>query len=743
MRKNIIFALVFVSIALSMSLFFTLANSETENIINTSPLVINLLGDNYVLSEKVGEKGIPNIESTYTSSTETHCINGKCEHLIHSMTKFAFEDEEWKSVEDAKSLKNKGFEINFIEEDPDYSLEVIDFNYTHITVKLDSKLSKDTDLKVWKYNGIKSKEVNKTNKELKDYYKESYDKLKEEKIKKEDFGKEFTYELGIGRILEFGDNSTTIKLQTPDTENLADILYADDSFLAGSQIKWNITSVPASKTIDNATLCLFIKIIDGSPDSDVRIWRIDDQTWDESSSAGTIEAQSLSNQTDGVLSSISLDTWSCMDVTKMIQTDYGLGNDNASIRLEDVDVLVGTITLALDDTGLHIGNAAGVPHIAFNDKEGSLESADFPYLNVTYSEVTLDITKPKTASPESVSSLDNITTYFNLVGASNITSGVSIENVFIGGVEAIILGEISEEFFIKEDTFVEGSNTYLDAHTPTGNDAGIGWTLVEQTGSPKAQVLAASNNIWFTPDDSNDHVVYTLDDAPGTHEYNISITTTGTDAGDDVSFLVSRYTDATHTYQAVMSETASECKLRYINGGSVTLLDTASSGVSNGDRIVWEITNTSKNVYKNGALWLESTDNTVTVAGKGGLGCGDFLGDGGEDCYDNSWKLDDFNITYEAIVDSREFAYVSGVGWQTNVTVPTFASGLKDLFINATYSGTTYNDTETEAISYGVVSDSCATLNNGEWYAPGGGCECYYEGVEISLNLDEFSCIEV
>ena len=53
-----------------------------------------------------------------------------------------------------------------------------------------------------------------------------------------------------------------------------------------------------------------------------------------------------------------------------------------------------------------------------------------------------------------------------------------------------------------------------------------------------------------------------------------------------------------------------------------------------------------------------------------------------------------------------EFGYISDVGWQVNCTVPTNGfSGLEDLFLNATYSGITRNDTQTNAINYAGVAD--------------------------------------
>ena len=59
--------------------------------------------------------------------------------------------------------------------------------------------------------------------------------------------------------------------------------------------------------------------------------------------------------------------------------------------------------------------------------------------------------------------------------------------------------------------------------------------------------------------------------------------------------------------------------------------------------------------------------------------------------------------------------YTAGTGWRTNVTVPTFASGLKDLFINAS-DGTNYAwNTNTEAIDYGSGGEDTCTYTSGNW----------------------------
>jgi hypothetical protein len=78
----------------------------------------------------------------------------------------------------------------------------------------------------------------------------------------------------------------------------------------------------------------------------------------------------------------------------------------------------------------------------------------------------------------------------------------------------------------------------------------------------------------------------------------------------------------------------------------------------------------------------------------------------------------DFDVHYGYILryyDVNQLLYMGDGSWQINVTVPVFESGLKDLYINASYSGLVLNDTETEAIDYGGgAADSC-TYTSGNW----------------------------
>ena len=301
----------------------------------------------------------------YTPTTDTICKDGTCTKTLWSGVRNVYEDDTWKKIEKARSLKNASFKIIYLENDKNYEIEIDDFNYTCLKkLKIKSQIVGNIPFKINHVNYVSP-------------YMEAGKEIELEDICVDNI---FNYNFTLG------SNSTTIKLQTADTENLADIYYLDASFLLGVQIKWNITSIPSGQTIEDSTLCFYIAQVHGSLDNDTRVWRVNDQNWDENSNATTLESQSLTNQTDENFSSITVGTWTCVSATKMIQTDYNLGNDNSSIRFEDLDYLPGTINGVADGEGLGIGNGGNNILLVFEDKEGYFETGAFPYLNITYSE---------------------------------------------------------------------------------------------------------------------------------------------------------------------------------------------------------------------------------------------------------------------------------------------------------------------------------------------------------------------
>ena len=101
-------------------------------------------------------------ESTiiHTSTTDTSCINGKCTLTLYSGIRNVYEDGEWKRAGQAKSLKDNGFYIEYLEKNNDFIIDIIDFNYSSITVVLSisnpMQTGKDIPLRIWRFDEVKN-----------------------------------------------------------------------------------------------------------------------------------------------------------------------------------------------------------------------------------------------------------------------------------------------------------------------------------------------------------------------------------------------------------------------------------------------------------------------------------------------------------------------------------------------------------------------------------------------------------
>ena len=222
---------------------------------------------------------------------DTICESGACTTTLYSGTRNVFEDGEWKRIEDARSLKDKGFEIEFIEKDPEFDINVLDFNLTSITLELDTVekyRSKNIPVKIWR------KEVRA---DIKDY-KNTATKMREDSLEFSSGKITETYEFGLDKILEFGFNSSTIVLQEPNTETL------DDSFIVNLEpnnnfggsfslivsdyegeinnvyIRFNTTIVKELKNITSAVLQLYV---DGGASGSMQVHEVYDTLWNEES----------------------------------------------------------------------------------------------------------------------------------------------------------------------------------------------------------------------------------------------------------------------------------------------------------------------------------------------------------------------------------------------------------------------------------------------------------------------------
>jgi hypothetical protein len=284
----------------------------------------------------------------YTPSSEAHCSNGKCWIALYSGIRFVYEDYKWKRVEDARSLKDRGFEVVYLEKDGEHDIEVEDFNYTDIKFKVSAKIAKDAPFKI---DSIEKKVV-----KIKDPFKKEEISFKLDDV----FSHTYT----------FGEHSTTIKLQTADTENLEDTYvdsgYADINYGSANNldalssqwiyIKFNLTKVPSGQTINSANLSLYDY---STTYATVFVYEVSNQTW--------IEETNTWNNKPSVGSSIGSKTvsltWVFWNVTSWVSNQYNAGNSNVSFML----------------------NSSFSEY--FYSKEYT-NTALRPYLNITYTDTT-------------------------------------------------------------------------------------------------------------------------------------------------------------------------------------------------------------------------------------------------------------------------------------------------------------------------------------------------------------------
>ncbi len=334
---------------------------------------------------------------TRTASTQTVCDdNGKCTLTLYSGIRYAYEDEIWKPVEQARSLKGKGFDIVYLEDDKDFKLDALDFNLTSITLDfstVEKEYNKDIPIRVWKHNQTKQDEACENAKSEYDFevcagehYKEISDKKIDETERFTLESSRKTYEFSLDSILEFGFDSTTIMLQDADTENLEDARVqeddADSNFGSNDYVyvregsgvdqhayfKFNLSSVPSGQVIDDSKLFALSFFGCGSGvGKDMFAYELDNQAWSEEVITWN-NKPSVGNSLDS-FSCFSGTGWWNWSVTSWVSSEYGNLKKNVSFVLKF---------------------GATSSWEGFFTKERSTTSQR-PYLNITYSEAPAPI----------------------------------------------------------------------------------------------------------------------------------------------------------------------------------------------------------------------------------------------------------------------------------------------------------------------------------------------------------------
>ncbi len=374
---------------------------ETEGVLNVELLPNILFGSVSAQVEEI------NTEITRTSSTETTCNNGTCNLILYSGIRFVEEDNQWKKVEEARSLKNKGFNIVYLENDGTHKIDVVDFNMTYIELNFSYDKNNLGEFELEVEDGKMKTKYKIIETLFNETTREPYDVETEVEIEIEEDGQRniIFNENPFGKEFKLGENSTTIKLQEPDTENLDDTYLAvgsptgafgekttlfmrsDTSQLNFPYVKFNISSVPFGQQIDDAQLYLYhFSHAGGSGNENWTINHVYNFSWEEGSSLGgpaTYPNITWGNQPCGPNFDISAEcnltamNWTVFDgitpkwvnweITDAVKNEYDEGDKNVSVTIRD-------------STGSPVWRAE------FYTKEFTTDTTLRPFLNITYSE---------------------------------------------------------------------------------------------------------------------------------------------------------------------------------------------------------------------------------------------------------------------------------------------------------------------------------------------------------------------
>lgn len=310
MNKKIITGILAVIFILVGSAYAVNGNGNPlESPNETNPIYPQTLGNPIVNEGYSVYSETQNI--TRTASTETICYeDGTCNLVLYSGARFAYEDDTWKKVEEARSLKN-AWKLVYIEDDSAFIFEDLDYNYTDIwgNLRFDGNWEDYPDFCTKTSGDVKCKfklkeKYQEWNNLTEDYneieIEHEYEWEYEDGIVTSD-KREFKIEVNpLSRSFSFGGNSTTIQLQDADTENLDDVTLGeggggDENYglytsagiktLSGSNsrayFKFNISSIPVGQQIDEAILYLYNQYGEDGGAVDVGIYHVYNQTWVE------------------------------------------------------------------------------------------------------------------------------------------------------------------------------------------------------------------------------------------------------------------------------------------------------------------------------------------------------------------------------------------------------------------------------------------------------------------------------
>lgn len=413
--------------------------------------------------------------------------------------------------------------------------------------------------------------------------------------------------------------------------------------------------------------------------------------------------------------------------------DSGTGHFNVTVTDTNGTVLLeinGTNETASNVGGdvysaTHVFSVAGVYPYKWHswgdgfDENYNVSATRSYTVNESEPEYTLSILEPLTASPLSCDAGDNITLRFLfLEDTTNITSGVSINNITIDGDQANVVqsGGGGSPTTIDFETFDTGTDLQpvaTDWYTYYAVDSGcVWWKDSDGTASSSTGPCSGSSNC-------------ATNDAGYDDNYYAYVETSSANCNIGTASAYLQYDD-------IDMDTYGEINFTFAYNMYGTNMGNLSFQIDDGVGgwiVLWSLTGNQ------GTAWFTDSVDLSSYSGTRDIRFEYYRN--GQTSYYGDVAIDILNVTnLGGAVD--EIAWIDGSGWNVNVTVPSECNGSnKDLFINASW--TTYDawDTETGAINCSGGGGeppvgNCWTETNGLIAIPSG-CKYYTNTKEFIL----------
>src|SRR3989304_2323772 len=201
---------------------------------------------------------------------------------------------------------------------------------------------------------------------------------------------------------------------------------------------------------------------------------------------------------------------------------------------------------------------------------------------------------------------------------------------------------------IRADDFTEASTVSPTAHTPTGANAGTGWTLeaTVNIGALVAQVDGADDAAKASGDRADSGMYLSLQPNPTVDQYDVQFTITAIDSSsaNHTVGLIGRGDAGSrdNLYEFNIGGTGSFELWKRVAGVSTQLASFAGT-LNVNDVFKLEIRTATKKGYENGVERVSSADNAITQVGRAGLCIGEIAEVGNNTR--TLWRLDGFSYT--------------------------------------------------------------------------------------------------